>query len=74
MTTIAAPAVRSTQVTRSTFWFTAVALAVAAVALTVWLVVRVTSSDKATPAPANKAPVQHSQNQLCAPLPGTRFC
>jgi hypothetical protein len=58
---------------RSTYWFTAVALVFAAIALTAFVVGRVTGSDSATSGP--KSTVQTSQNnQLCAPAPGTRYC
>jgi hypothetical protein len=55
---------------RSTYWLTAVALVFATIALTVYVVGRVNSSDTNTVTPGSKAPVQTSQhNQLCAPRP-----
>jgi hypothetical protein len=58
---------------RSTYWLTAVALAFAAIALSAFVVGRVTGSD--TSGAGQKSTVQTSQNnQLCAPAPGTRYC
>jgi hypothetical protein len=74
MTALTAPALRFTHSGRTALWLSVIALTAAGLALTVWLVVRVTSTTSSTPAPAHKAPAQHSQNQLCAPAPGTRFC
>ena len=60
----------------SAFWFTAVALVVAALALTVWVATRAGTSHTGTVTPGHKANVSTSQNgnQLCAPAPGTRYC
>jgi hypothetical protein len=61
----------------SAFWFTAVALVAAALALTVWVVVAKTgTSHSSAVTPGQRANVSTSQdgNQLCAPAPGTRFC
>ena len=60
----------------SALWFTAVAIVVAALALTVWVVARTGTSHSGAVNPGDHANVQTSQygNQLCAPAPGTRYC
>jgi hypothetical protein len=75
MTTITATHT-ATRPAGSAFWFTAVALVVAALALTVWVVTRGGTSHTSGLTPGQRANVQNSQNgnQLCAPAPGTRYC
>jgi hypothetical protein len=71
MTAVTLPSIRPT---RSAFWLTAAALVAAALALTVWLVARSSSSSDTTVSPGSAGSVQYSQNQVCAPAPGTRYC
>lgn len=71
MTAITLPSVRPT---RSALWAGAAALVAATLALTVWLVASASSSNDSTVSPGRAASVTHSQNQLCAPAPATRYC
>ena len=64
----------ATSTTRAASWLTAVALVVAALVVTVWVVARMSTSTGNSVAPAHQTAVQPSQNQLCVPAPGTRFC
>jgi hypothetical protein len=59
---------------RSTYWLAALALVFATIALTAYVVGRVTGSDTNAGTPHTSTVQTGQYNQLCAPAPGTRFC